>query len=95
MIKQVTETKFLGVLIHQHLSWNHILILSQKFKILVDFKILAIQHPAFKILDDFKGLALQNPECKILADFKILNIQNPPFKILADFNILVSKILTS
>ena len=30
VIKQVTETKFLGVLIDQHLSRNHILILSQK-----------------------------------------------------------------
>ena len=30
MIKQVTETKCLGVLIDQHLSWKHILISSQK-----------------------------------------------------------------
>ena len=30
VIKQVTKTKFLGVLIDQHLSWKHILISSQK-----------------------------------------------------------------
>ena len=50
-----------------------------EFKILVDFKILAVKNPKFKIV------AFQNPEFKILADFKILAYLNHECKILADF----------